>query len=37
VFDELDDARDKILARIVKMIDHASQWVVKSAETAPRA
>ena len=30
VFDELDDACDKILAQIVKMIDHADRWVIKS-------
>jgi four helix bundle protein len=29
VFDELDDACDKILAQIVKMIDHADRWVIK--------
>jgi len=30
VFDELDDACDKILAQIVKMIDHADRWVIKA-------
>jgi hypothetical protein len=30
VFDELDDACDKILAQIVKMIDRADRWVIKS-------
>lgn len=30
VFVELDDARDKILAQIVKMIEHSDRWVVKS-------
>ena len=29
VFDELDDACDKILAQIVKMIDRADRWVIK--------
>jgi vacuolar-type H+-ATPase catalytic subunit A/Vma1 len=29
VFDELDDACDKILAQIVKMIDHADRWIIK--------
>jgi len=30
VFAELDDACDKILAQIVRMIDHADRWVIKS-------
>jgi four helix bundle protein len=29
VFDELDDACDKILAQIVRMIDHADRWAIK--------
>ena len=29
VFAELDDACDKILAQIVKMIDHADRWAMK--------
>ena len=29
VFDELDDAYDKILCQIVKMIDQADRWLVK--------
>ncbi len=29
VFNELDDACDKILAQIVKMIDCADRWVIK--------
>jgi four helix bundle protein len=36
-FAELDDAYDKILAQIVKMIDHADRWVIKSPEAVPRA
>ena len=30
VFAELDDACDKILAQIVRMIDQADRWVIKS-------
>jgi hypothetical protein len=30
VFEELDDACDKILSQIVKMIDHADRWVIQS-------
>jgi four helix bundle protein len=37
VFDELDDACDKILAQIVKMIEHADRWRIKSRENATRA
>src|SRR5271165_1392231 len=37
VFDELDDACDKILAQIVKMIEQPERWVIKSPESAPRA
>jgi four helix bundle protein len=29
VFNELDDAYDKILGQIVKMIDQPDQWVIK--------
>ena len=29
VFDEIDDACDKILAQLVKMIDDADRWVIK--------
>jgi len=36
-FYELDDAYDKILAQIVKMIDHADRWVIKSPEAVHRA
>jgi four helix bundle protein len=32
VFQELDDACDKVLAQIVKMIDHADHWVIKARE-----
>jgi hypothetical protein len=34
VFDELDDACNKILAQIVKMIDHADRWVIKPPEAS---
>ena len=30
IFDELDEACDKIIAQIVKMIDQADRWVIKS-------
>jgi four helix bundle protein len=30
IFEELDDACDKILAQIVKMIDQADRWVIQS-------
>jgi four helix bundle protein len=36
VFDEIDDACDKILAQIVKMIDHSDRWIIKSPGNAPR-
>ena len=29
IFNEIDDACDKILAQIVKMIDQADRWVIK--------
>src|SRR5271157_560918 len=32
VFNEVDDACDKILAQIVKMIDQADRWVIKPRE-----
>ena len=35
-FGELDDACDKILAQIVKMIDQADRWVVKSQRSVSR-
>jgi four helix bundle protein len=35
VFDELDDACDKILAQIVKMIDHADRWIIKARPDPP--
>jgi four helix bundle protein len=30
IFDELDEACDKIIAQIAKMIDQADRWVIKS-------
>jgi four helix bundle protein len=36
VFAELDDACDKVLAQIVKMIDHAERWVIKPRRGASR-
>jgi four helix bundle protein len=36
VFDELDNACDKILGQIVKMIDHADRWLVKRPGNASR-
>jgi four helix bundle protein len=36
-FEELDDACDKILAQIVKMIDHADRWVIQSQKGPSRA
>jgi four helix bundle protein len=32
VYEELDDACDKILAQIVKMIEHAEIWVIKPSK-----
>jgi four helix bundle protein len=29
VFEELDDACDKILSQLVKMIDHADRWIIQ--------
>jgi four helix bundle protein len=37
IFNELDDACDKILAQIAKMIDHADKWTIKSPVDNPRA
>ena len=37
VFAELDDTCDKILAQIVKMIDHAGRWVIRPREDASGA
>jgi four helix bundle protein len=37
VFDELDDACDKILAQIVRMIDQSDRWIIKSPESVQRA
>ena len=36
VFDEIDDACDKILAQLVKMIDDADRWVIKPRGGASR-
>lgn len=30
LFEELDDAYDKVIGQIVKMIDHADRWVIKA-------
>lgn len=35
-FDQLDDACDKIVGQIVKMIDQADRWVIKSRRTPSR-
>src|SRR5271165_2811420 len=35
VFNEVYDACDKILAQIVKMIDHADRWVIKARPDPP--
>lgn len=35
-FDELDDAYDKILAQIVKMIDQSERWVLKTRSSSSR-
>jgi hypothetical protein len=37
MFARLDDACDKIIAQIVKMIDHADRWVVKPRRNIPNA
>jgi four helix bundle protein len=35
-FEALDDACDKIIAQLVKMIDQADKWVIKAHSKAPR-
>jgi four helix bundle protein len=35
-FDELDDAYDKILAQIIKMIDQSECWVLKTRSSSSR-
>ena len=35
-FARLDDACDKIIGQIVKMIDHADRWIVKPRRNIPR-
>jgi four helix bundle protein len=37
VYEELDDACDKILAQIVKMIEHSEIWVIKPPNSSSRA
>jgi four helix bundle protein len=37
VFEELDDACDKILAQIVKMIDQADRWAIQSQKKLSRS
>jgi four helix bundle protein len=37
VFEELDDACDKILAQIVKMIDQADNWAIQSQKKPSRS
>jgi hypothetical protein len=37
LYEELDDACDKILAQIVKMIEHAEIWVIKTPNSSSRA
>jgi four helix bundle protein len=34
IFEELDDACDKILAQIVEMIDQADRWVIQSPKNS---
>ena len=34
-FEALDDACDKIIAQVVKMIDQADKWVIKPPSKAP--
>jgi hypothetical protein len=36
VFTELDDAYDKILGQIIRMIDQADRWLVKREGNAAR-
>jgi four helix bundle protein len=33
VFDELDDAYDKVMGQIVKMIDRPDRWIIKPRES----
>jgi four helix bundle protein len=35
-FEELDDAYDKILAQIVKMIDRPERWAFRTRRSSPR-
>jgi four helix bundle protein len=35
-FEGLDDACDKIIAQVVKMIDQADKWVIRPPSKAPR-
>ena len=35
-FEALDDACDKIIAQLVKMIDQADKWVISPPSKAPR-
>jgi four helix bundle protein len=37
VFQELDDACDKILAQIAKMIDQADHWAIQSQKNSSRS
>jgi hypothetical protein len=37
VFEELDDACDKILAQIAKMIDQADHWAIQSQKNSSRS
>jgi hypothetical protein len=37
VFEELDDACDKILAQIAKMIDQADHWAIQSQKNPSRS
>jgi four helix bundle protein len=36
IFEELDDAYDKILAQILKMIDQSERWVLKTRRGSSR-
>jgi four helix bundle protein len=36
IFEELDDAYDKILGQIVKMIDQSDRWVFKTRKGSSR-
>ena len=35
-FEELDDAYDKVLAQIVKMIDQPERWILKTRKSSSR-